>query len=148
MLRAWLEEQGLGALNDRTTRARMHAGSGGAAVLLSDAREVFAKVVAAGNDPTVALNEWYDTQRLPPHAIGLPPRFASLLRELHGLVGDKVEDLATIEALLCDSTGSDAGSLGRQLRLLSDFGLLASGYLATDGVSLSPLGLLVTRSSD
>lgn len=148
MLRAWLEEQGLGALDDRTTRARMLAGSGGAAVLLSDAREVFAKVVAAGNDPTVALNEWYDTQRLPPHAIGLPPRFASLLRELHGLVGDKVEDLATIEALLCDSTGSDAGSLGRQLRLLSDFGLLASGDLATDGVSLSPLGLLVTRSSD
>jgi hypothetical protein len=148
MLRAWLEEHGLGALDDRTTRARMLAGSGGAAVLLSDAREVFAKVVAAGNDPTVAFNAWYDKQRLPPHAIGLPPRFASLLRELHGLVGDKVEDLTTIEALLCDSTGSDAGSLGRQLRLLSDFGLLASGDLATDGVSLSPLGLLVTRSSD
>ena len=46
------------------------------------------------------------------------------------------------------STGSDSGTLGRQLRLLSDFGLLGSGDLVTDGVSLSPLGLLVTRSSD
>ena len=148
MLRAWLEEHGLGALDDRASRALILAGSGGAAVLLSDARDVFAKVVATGNDPTAALIAWYDTQRLPPHALGLPPRFASLLCELHGLVGDEVGDLATIEALLCDSTGSDPDTLGRQLRLLSDFGLLGSGHLATDGVSLSQLGLLVARSTD
>lgn len=155
MLRAWLDEQEMGALSARRLRRVVLEGSGGAPLKLGNARETLMEIAGHGSDVETRLESWAAGQSLSPAQVGIPPALHECFANMAELLGvkiakdDGVESIAAAElaGLLDDLLAETGFDLASALGLFGDLGLRMPGDPRTQPIALSPLGRLVGRYS-